>query len=150
MRIVFVIAFIILLPIKSIAQINTEISFNKKNKSLMLTLKNETKKVFNLAPPVSSDPFTTRGSFLEVKFRDKNNNIIYQRSLFVFDGLKAKEYFGKGRFLFDNAKKEYVYKLHEWYRKEVYMIEVFVQIEARNISNRDDVYKKNIRTNYFW
>lgn len=148
MRKTLLIAFLILLPIKSVAQIIVQLSFDKHKKTLMLTLKNETKNNFNLAPPVSSDYFTVRGSYIDVKFKDKKNNVIYQRSLFVFDGLKPKEYFGKGRYLFEYEKKEYVYKLHQWYKKDFHMIDVLVQIEARNISNRNDVYTEKIQASF--
>lgn len=131
------------------AQYDVNLHFDKVEKKLMLNVRNNTEKIFTFRPTSDKKEYC---SYVELKYRDKNNNILDKSEWLIYDFLVLSEDKGayvKGQYLFDNEDKKYIYRIG-LKRKDIYKIEVFVQIRARDIKDRSKIYRKELRQEYLW
>ena len=151
MRTILIIIFV-LFPFVAFSQIETHLSFNRTDRTLVLVVKNSTDKLFRLCPYPNHDPYVKSGvsSFVVLKYKDVSGKVLFRRSFFLFEQLPISES-TKGKFLFKYGENKYVYDLKKLYKgniNDIYSVDIHVQIEAVSLKNKKDVYKEVIDKTY--
>lgn len=141
---------LILFSIGGMSQVSTQISFDKKNKILTLVLKNETETLYYLVPPFREDPYPMEiASYFILKYKNRENKVVYTRRRFLFEDMPISES-RKKQLLLDYRENEYKYYLSDWYKGEVYSIDLYIQIVATPVKKGGKQFKKEIRRSYLW
>ena len=130
------------------AQYDVSIHFDKSKKSLELYIKNNTDKLFFLRPNPSMVDLKDVGSFIRVIYKDKNDNVLDKSEWLIYEFLHKGEY-RAGQYLWGHENKRYGYRIGGK-RRGIYKVEVYVQIEARDIRELDKIYRKELREEYLW
>ena len=139
---------LVFLSTQGFSQISTQISFDQKDKTITLKLKNETEKLYRLSPRPLQEYIPGTSSFFIFEYKNKNNEVLYTRKRFIFEDQPITEYHKK-QLLVENQENIYTYNLSKWYKGDVYMIDIYIQIEAQIIGTNDTL-KQEIKKRYLW
>lgn len=149
MKVLLFIMFI-LFSMRGMSQISTQVSFDKKEKILTMVLKNGTDSLYLLSPTVPQDPIPLdKVSYFIFKYKNRKNEVVYTRKRLIFEDMPISES-RKKQLLLDYWENEYKYHLSDWYKGEVYSVDIYIQIVATAVKKGGKTFKKVIRRSYLW
>ena len=100
MRTILIIIFV-LFPFVAFSQIETHLSFNRTDRTLVLVVKNNTDKLFRLCPSFGQNYYEPgTASFVILQYKDLEGKLLFKKSLFVFNCQRDASNYVIGFFFF--------------------------------------------------
>ena len=143
----FLFTVCVLFPFVAFSQIETHLSFNRTDRTLVLVVKNNTDKLFRLSPLGRDNYKPGTASFIILRYKDLNNKLLFKRSFFVFNHQHNASLYVNGMFLTRYDENKYVYDLKRLYKgnlNDICSVDIHVQIEAVSLKDKKDVYKEKM------
>lgn len=144
MRILYLTLTLLFVCAHTIAQVSTEISYNKENKELILTLTNHYDTYLFLSPKFTHDCLDTSFCWYEVWWKDQDSSIIAHK--------EADQIYGPrriGSIIKPKEKNSYKFNLQNKSPKAKW-VEIHFNIETRTLNKQNKVesWKKEITEIY--
>lgn len=127
------------------AQYDVSLDFDKAEKCLVLNVRNNTDRIYTFRPKTDQKEDC---SYVSVIYKDKNDKVLDKSEWLIYEFLHKGEY-RAGQYLFEYENKRYNYRIGGK-RKGIHKVEVFVQVEARDIRELSKFYRKELRQEYLW
>lgn len=146
MRTILVIVMLFAFSSTVKSQIASELSYDKLEETVSLTLENLTDSTFRLCNPADSI-FPRNLTYFTVKYLGAMRNIVYY-SYRVTPSMSMGGEKGKGVFLLPKEKKNFKIRLRPETKNLIYYIQIGVHIEVVNSTNSPN-FKADINQNLF-